>query len=120
MTDGFMKALPGYLAIGMPAKEFWEGDPGLVYVYRDAYKISLKQKNYEMWLQGLYNYNAFSVVISNAIRRKGQKCSSYMEKPLQIVPLSEEEKAKEAETERQKLISYLNKLQKKWDKHSSQ
>lgn len=53
-----------------------------------------KQKDEEMWMQGLYNYNAFKSVLAQAF---GDKKAHYMEKPiLQNIeeknkPLTEEE-----------------------------
>ena len=38
---------------------------------------------------------------------------NYMEQPIRIPPLSEEEKGAKAEQERQKVIAYLNRITKK-------
>ena len=34
------------------------------------------------WLNGLYNYEAFAVVLSNAFKDKGQPPAKYREKPI--------------------------------------
>lgn len=36
------------------------------------------------WLNGLYNYEAFAVVLSNAFKDKGQQPAKYRDKPLYI------------------------------------
>lgn len=73
-----------------------------------------------MWLQGLYNFAAVSIAVGNVMRKKGTKARSYPEKPLRLIPYTEEEKAALAEQERQKAIAYFNNLQKKWDRAKCQ
>ena len=52
-----------------------------------------------MWLQGVYFFNAVSTALGNAFRKKGAKPVNYMEQPIRILPLSEEEKEAKAEQE---------------------
>lgn len=64
----------------MPLEEFWNDAPDLLWVYRDLYVKKLKQeqemKNYNAWLQGLYNYYA--------IARAFSKNGVYLEKPIEL------------------------------------
>ena len=40
--------------MGMSADEYWHGSPELMQAYRLAYKIRKQERNWELWLQGLY------------------------------------------------------------------
>lgn len=71
-----------------------------------------QRKSEEMWLQGLYIYNAVYVVIGNALKKKGAKPLEYLEEPIRLLPLTEEEKAARAEEERKKVITYFDRLAK--------
>lgn len=103
----------------MSAGEYWEGDAGLSRAYYRANELRIQRRSEEMWLQGLYNYRAFSVVIGNVFKKKGAKAEKYLEEPIRLIPLTAEEKKKKAEEERQKVIAYFNDLQKKFEKHKS-
>ena len=58
------------ITYGMSVKEFWEDSPDLFWAYRFSYfnRIKTEQEifNQNAWLQGAYNYEAFSVVLGNA------------------------------------------------------
>lgn len=54
----FMTHLPYYLSIGMSYEEYWRGDSSLVCSYRKAEKLRNSRKNEELWLQGMYFYEA--------------------------------------------------------------
>lgn len=100
----------------MTTEEYWEGDPYLVVYYRRAHLLKVEQRNQELWLQGLYIYNAFGTVLANAFAKKGAKKQKYLEKPIRITPLTETEKRLKAEEERRKVIAHFTALQKAWDK----
>lgn len=71
------------LAVGMTAKEFWEGDISLFWVYMRAAKIKRQQEDHLAWVQGYYNSCAFADVLSAMFAGKGKKHKSiYPEKPL--------------------------------------
>ena len=57
-SDVFKQLCPYYMSIGMPYDEFWNGDVSMVEAYRTADELRLKQRNYELWLQGMYMYEA--------------------------------------------------------------
>lgn len=82
--------------------------------YRRAYNLMRQRKSDEMWLMGLYVYDALSVTISNAFSKKGTRPKKYLEEPLRITPLTPEEREIKAEQERQKAIAYFDNLAKKW------
>jgi len=80
------------MAIGMSYDEFWNGEPELAAIYREAHVIRNEIKNQELWLQGLYNYRAFASVVESLALSfaggKGSKASRYPEQP---IPLTEKE-----------------------------
>ena len=46
------------MSLGMTYNEFWHGDAKLVEVYRKAAELRDRRRNQEMWLQGMYIYEA--------------------------------------------------------------
>lgn len=99
----------------MTPAEFWHGDPWLVYAYKKAHMLRNQQASEQMWLQGLYNWHAFATALSNLhFDKKTHRVNKYMEEPIRVIPLTEAEKEKQAEQERQKAIAYFNALAKKW------
>lgn len=88
----------------MPPDEFWHDDYNEA--YREAYKIRKQERNWEMWLQGLYFYHAVSIALSNAFGKSST--AKYMEKPLDIFPTEEEESEERLEAEAKELERRLN------------
>ena len=100
----------------MTYEQFWDADPYLVRHYRKAYKTRAEMRNQEMWLQGLYFFNAVSVAISNMNMGGGKpNRNKYMEKPIDIFPPTEEELERRAEETRQRMIASLSALKSSWD-----
>ena len=95
---------------GMTYEQFWYGKPIMAKHYREAYKLKLKERNDEMWRQGIYFLDALNVALHNNINLSGKssKPLKYMEEPLRIFPETKEEKAERAEFEKYKIISNLN------------
>ena len=46
------------MSIGMSYDEFWNGDVSMVKASRKANELRDKRKNYDMWIQGRYFYDA--------------------------------------------------------------
>lgn len=105
-----------YMALGVPEKEYWHGDPTHLKYYVKKHEIEIENKNYDAWLQGLYIYDAIGIALHNAFRKKGEKAEKYREKPIRITPLTEAEKEKNAEVERQKIIADLTKWGEAWER----
>ena len=63
------------LIYGMTSQEFWFGNPQDYFVYQDAFAEKIKQKHDEYdivaWLNGRYNLEAFSQVMSDSFKKKG-------------------------------------------------
>ena len=123
LTETFEGMCPYYMAIGMSYQEYWFASPDLVRAYRDAHVYKRKMENERLYLQGLYNYQAFSSVINQfgyaMGGRKGTKPKGYLEKPIDIGLKTESEKEQErrveAKREREKAIMSLNNWKKAWE-----
>lgn len=107
-TEQFYEVFPYYLAIGMTYEQFWDGDPILVKYYRQAEEIRNEKKNQELWLQGLYVYDAFCKAspILHAFAKKGVKPIPYPEKPYSIT----EKQLRRDEEEKEKRLAEKGKM----------
>ena len=94
----------------MTNEEFWYEEPRLAKAYREAQKLRNDQINQQLWLQGLYNYDALSVVISNAFGGKGAKKLKYMTEPVELHPHKDT-----PEEIRQKLVKELDAWKEAFD-----
>lgn len=89
--------------MGMTYAQFWDEAPYLAVVYRKAYRMKRQIENEQAWLQGLYIYDAVAVAVSNNFSKRGAKKQSYMEKPIDIFPLTEAEKRQREAEENAKM-----------------
>lgn len=115
MGEVFRKLCPEYLHYGMTWEQYWHGDPWMVVHFAEAHRLQIQQRNEELWWQGFYNYAAFSTVLANAFAPKGSVPKKYLEKPIDILPKTEEEKAAEEEMELRRTIKRLNMLAKQFN-----
>lgn len=78
------------LALGMTYDQYWHDDPQIINAYIKAQQIKDSKRNQELWLQGLYIYNALGCVapMFNALA-KDHKPKKYLARPF---ALSKEEK----------------------------
>lgn len=83
----------------MTCEEYWHDDPYLTVFYREADELRREIKNQDLWLQGLYNYKAFTAVMESfsygMSGKKGAKPKGYFDYPIAIT-----EREKEAERQR--------------------
>lgn len=101
-----------YMSIGVTYDEFWYGDYTRLRFYIRAYELKrdreFQQLNESCYLAGLYNYNAFSSVMSAfgwALGGgKGVKPKGYIEHPIAI---TEGEKKAEKERNVQQTIKWF-------------
>ena len=105
-------AFPQYIVMGMSETQFWDGDPFLAIAYREAYKLKRQLDNEQAWLEGLYNLDAFAVVLANAFSKRGAKQQKYLERPIDIYPLTEEEKQRRLEEENKRMTDALKAMQR--------
>ena len=80
-TKQFYELFPYYLSIGMTYEQYWESDPMLAKYFRQANEIKNERKNQELWLQGLYVYNALVAIMPV---KKGEEQPKYPAKPFTI------------------------------------
>lgn len=106
---------PYYMALGVSCHDYWYGDYSMLKYYVQAHEMLAEQKNYDAWWQGAYIHRAIdTVVINRFCKKKGETQEKYFEKPIRITPLSEREKAEQAEAARQKLINDLTRWGEAW------
>lgn len=99
----------------MTNEEFWYEEPRLAIAYREAQKLRDEHLNQQLWLQGLYNYDALSVVISNAFGGKGGKKQKYLTEPIELHPHKQT-----SEEIKQQLVSELNAWKEAFDSRSKE
>jgi hypothetical protein len=96
----FNELFPMYLCMGMTEEQYWDKDCTLVIYYRKADELKQERKNYELWLQGMYIYDAIARIspILQPFAKKGTKARPYVSEPYAITKvqadIKEEEKAK--------------------------
>ena len=107
-TEQFYEHFPYYLSIGMTYEQYWESDPMLAKYYRKADEMKNDRKNQELWLQGMYIYEALCDVspIMTAIPKKGAKPLPYPEKPYTV----SEKQRKRAVVDKDKKIAEKGKM----------
>lgn len=103
-TKQFYEVFPYYLSMGMTAEQFWDGDSNLVKYYRKADEIRKERINQELWLQGMYIYEALCDVspIFHAMAKKGTKPHPYPDKPYSI---TEKQRQREIEENEMKVAN---------------
>ncbi len=116
-TDQFNEHFPYYLSIGMSYDQYWNMDCTLVKHYRKAHELKRNYKNQELWLQGLYIYDALCAVspVLRAFAKPNTKPIPYPEKPY---PLTRDEiksnKEEEAKVNRTKAKAAFQAWATKW------
>ena len=109
-TAKFYEVFPYYLSIGMSPEQYWDGDSTLVRYYRKADEIKRTRRNQELWLQGMYIYEALCDVspVLNAFAKKGTKPNPYTDHPYPISTkdIDAEKKLRE-QRERDKAKRYM-------------
>ncbi len=101
--------------MGIGAAEFWQLNVRTLRPYLLAENIKREEKNYFLWLQGAYIYDAVAVVVANAMSKKGTKRKDYLKEPVRITPLTEEEKQIRAEKERRKIIAMFDAMEESFN-----
>lgn len=93
--------------------EFWYEEPCLLNSYIKKRELELDAMNYQAWLFGLYNYGAFSTVLSNAFSKEGSKQSTYFEKPLDEFNSKYDKSPSKSKDDFRKQTNYWSKIGKK-------
>lgn len=126
LSEHFEKLCPIFMNIGMTYKEFWEDDPTMTKDYLKAFRIKqkaeIKNKEWEIWKQGMYVYEALIDVspILHAFS-KAKKPLPYPEKPYGLQEDDEEKdeitKEQKQENERLKATVFFNNWARATRKH---
>ena len=99
--------------MGMTYEQYWEQSPYLVVAYRKAYRLRREMENEQAWLQGLYNFDALSACLANVFSKRGAKKQMYIDKPIDIFPLTEREKKRREAEERKKMQQAMESMIRK-------
>lgn len=104
-TKIFYEHLPYYLSIGMSWEQYWEQDVCMVKYFREADEIRKRRINEQLWLQGMYVYNAIVAVSPVLVPfAKNPKPQPYTKEPFPITKQMQEEKEKERYI---KMLNYM-------------
>lgn len=109
-TKAFNDHFPYYLAVGMSPEQYWDGDPMLAKYYRKSDEILRKRRNEELWLQGMYIYEALCDVapVLHSFAKKGTKPRPYADHPYALTARDRKEEQKLAEKrEKDKARRYM-------------
>ena len=94
----------------MTPEQYWDGDPTLAKYYRKADELQRQRRNQELWLQGLYIYDALCDVapVFHAFAKRGTKPRPYPDHPYSLTNREREEEQKMLEKkEREKARRYM-------------
>lgn len=93
----------------MTFEEYWDGDNRLPKYYRKKHDLERKNKNFELWLQGYYVYQALCA--SSPILNAFSKAKEPLPYPNKLLPLTEAEVLEEQErAKREQMIKNRNAL----------
>ena len=108
-TNTFYEVFPYYLSIGMTPEQFWDSDCTLVKYYRKAEELRNEKRNQELWLQGMYIYEALCDVspVLHAFAQKGTRPSPYSTKPY---PLNIKQSERDEEEKQRKRVEKGKKI----------
>ncbi len=109
-TSVFYDRFPYYLSIGMTSEQYWDGDPSLAKYYRKSDEIRRERLNQELWLQGMYIYDALCDVapVMQAFAKKGTKPNPYPDHPYALTDRDREAERKLREKrDREKAKRYM-------------
>lgn len=98
--------LPHCLAMGIGYDEFWTLNPRKLNVIINGYRLKREIEDEQDWLLGGYVFQAVSVAMSNAFKKKNQKAQSYFE-ILDRQFLKHDNKKEMTEEEKQKRLDLL-------------
>lgn len=119
-SEIFYKHFPYYLSIGMTETQYWDNDCMLTKYYREAEVMRQERANYNMWLQGMYVYDAISRIspILHAFAKKGTKAKPYVEEPYPISKKTEEKaEDRKAKAKSEKGLRYMQQLMVQSEKY---
>lgn len=111
LTETFEELCPIFMSYGMSYDEYWHSSPYRAKFYLKAHKLKVKQKDEELWMQGMYIYEALCDVspILHAFSKKGTKPLPYSSRPyLDSVRAIQTKEQQEREKKNAELIARLH------------
>ena len=102
----YLEELCAYaISVGMPASEYWYGDPQLLNNYVRAEEIRQRKKNNELWLQGLYIYQAIGALspVLNPFSKE-HRAKPYLKQP---IPLTKEDVEEQEREKYDRFVQYM-------------
>ena len=90
----------------MSPEEYWNGSAELTKAYEKAYRIKQEERNYELWLQGLYFYHALNTTLHNILSNDAPL--EYMSEPIDLFKTEKEYEKERLEREAAELEATLN------------
>lgn len=107
LAEMFTQLCPSYMAMGMSYREFWHCNTKVHWSYRKAWEQKKSYRNWEMWWQGGYIYEALIKVapVMRAAFGKGKvEPGKYSEEPY---PLTEKEAEERREAQRRQKMERM-------------
>ena len=113
--------MPYYIAIGVSKQEIMHSGLVELRVYDRAYKLKRRMQDERDYFCGIYTFNAVSIALTNAFRKKGEKSIPYREKTImeeieanrKLNNPTEQEKIEQT----QMLFDYLDGLQRSFERN---
>ena len=114
------------MSIGMSYDEFWNDDVSKVKAYRKAYELQEKRRNQELWLQGMYFYEALcdaSPLFRFTMKKGSIKPEPYIKEPFPITAAEvrereEREARKKEERMKAAFAAFAEQIRKKMSKET--
>ena len=110
-----------YMSIGMSYYDYWDGDSCMTKYYRKMDQYNKERKNYELWLQGAYFYEAIldASPILNSFSKKN-KPFPYRSAPISVTRdkdkyQTEQEKHKRIENGKQAMEIMMVNFNKRFE-----
>lgn len=100
-SKAFDEAFPYYLSLGMTYDQYWNDNPLLVIAYRKAEDIRSHRRNWEMWMEGMYTYDAIRRLIPSLNMWKPKEPIEYMEEPYPLTKKEYEDRIRREEKRKQ-------------------
>lgn len=122
----FSQLCPYYMSIGMTYDEFYNQDVCMVKAYRKAAELRDKRQNQEMWLQGMYVYEALcdaSPLFRFSMKKGTIKPEPYAKEPYPITAADvrereEREARKKEERLKAEFALFVEQMRKKMPKEA--
>lgn len=95
------------MSIGMSYDEFWNQDVRIVEAYRRSNELRDKRRNYELWLQGMYVYEALcdaSPLYRMTFKKGTVKPEPYAKEPYPITAVEMREREEREAREREERL----------------